>query len=374
MATVFIQKRKRKKRNSYLLYYKDPTTLKLKYLRTYQKQKDANQAAHDLRALIDTGRTPEIQKNKAKLKLMTFEEVAFSLKEEWRRRLKRNDLKQKTYEEYVYRLNVLEQAFSKRLLCEISKDDIIDYQEEIYSKLTAVTSNRSLFIIKQVFKHGLKIKATIEDPSQKISYLNEKEQERNQFLLPSELRSLIAAAQKTRAKFYMPTLIYLGAEHGASKQEALSLRWKDINFDYEGIGFIRLFRTKNGRERTEYLMPRTRQALLELQKHQKWMRHRKKISQPESDLVFCKLKGKPLKRFDKAWRATCKIVGLKNFHFHDLRHTFCSNLLLAGSNLKDVKEMIGHRDMSMTDRYSHLTPDHKLIQQNRLTEHYTNGG
>ena len=52
---------------------------------------------------------------------------------------------------------------------------------------------------------------------------------------------------------------------------------------------------------------------------------------------------------------TSKIAEVKGFHFHDLRHTFCSNLLLSGSDLKDVKEMIGHKDLAMTDRYSHLT-------------------
>ena len=56
--------------------------------------------------------------------------------------------------------------------------------------------------------------------------------------------------------------------------------------------------------------------------------------------------------------------------YHDLRHTFCSNLLLAGSDLKDVKEMIGHSDLAMTDRYSHLTMDRKRSRQKKLAEHY----
>ena len=63
---------------------------------------------------------------------------------------------------------------------------------------------------------------------------------------------------------------------------------------------------------------------------------------------------------------------LVNFHNHDLRHTYCSNLLLAGSDLKTVKEKIGHRDISMTDRYSHLTANHKLLHQEQLAAHYTN--
>jgi integrase len=41
----------------------------------------------------------------------------------------------------------------------------------------------------------------------------------------------------------MPALICLGAEHGASRQEALSLRWQNINFEFGEYGMIRLFRT-----------------------------------------------------------------------------------------------------------------------------------
>jgi site-specific recombinase XerD len=97
-----------------------------------------------------------------------------------------------------------------------------------------------------------------------------------------------------------------------------------------------------------------------------------KIDSNGSELVFGHLDGKPIKSFHKAWKEVCNKAGIKDFHFHDLRHTFCSNLLLSGSDLKGVKEMIGHNDLSMTDRYSHLTLNHKRLQQARLAEHYTN--
>ena len=102
-------------------------------------------------------------------------------------------------------------------------------------------------------------------------------------------------------------------------------------------------------------------------------RKRKKggIANPKLDFVFCRIDGTPLKAFRNSWRRALEIAGIKDFHFHDLRHTYCSNLLLAGSNLKDVKEMIGHRDISMTDRCSHLSFEHKHLQQVRLSQHFT---
>jgi integrase len=79
--------------------------------------------------------------------------------------------------------------------------------------------------------------------------------------------------------------------------------------------------------------------------------------------------GTPLKSFNKAWWRTLEIAGIKDFHFHDLRHTFCSNLILSGAVLKEVKEMIGHSDISMTDRYFNLTMSHRHAKQELLVEH-----
>jgi hypothetical protein len=46
--------------------------------------------------------------------------------------------------------------------------------------------------------------------------------------------------------------------------------------------------------------------------------------------------------------------------FHTLRHTFASHLVMSGADLVTVKELMGHRDIEMTMRYTHLSPDHKV--------------
>jgi len=370
MATVFIQKRRRENRMSYVVQYKD-SSHRTKYYKTFQKQKEAQQAAYELRKLIDCGKVSEIDRNKGRINLLTFGEVSECLQEKWRSLNEQGNLSSKTYDDYVIRSRALIRHFNGRLLCEISEMDILNHQKTASSNLSNVSSNRDLFIIKQVFKHGLEMRAVIQNVAESISYLSEKQHERNRFILPLELDKLLEASQQIRAKFFMPAMILLGAEHGASKQEILSLSWSDVNFDYNQRGIIRFFRTKNKRERTEYLMPRTRHGLIKWRDHQKWMRIRKRIDPVVSDLVFCRMDGEPIKRFDKSWRAACKVAQINNLHFHDLRHTFCSNLVLSGSNLKDVKEMIGHHDLSMTDRYTHLTLDHKRVCQDKLARHYS---
>jgi len=373
MATVTIQKYTGKSKTSYIVRFKDPATAKTKYYKTFQKKKDAQQSANYLRALIDNGQMNKVEKNRAKREVLTFEKVTESLIGQWRKKLERNKLSPDTYAGYICRANVLNNVFGKKLICEIRSNDITEFQEDELKRNSPASANRYLFNIKQVFKLAIALNVIIEDPTEDIKYLSEKDHERNAFIGPELIDKLVEASQLTRGKFYLPALIYLGAEHGAAKQEALSLTWKDIDFDFKGKGLIRLYRTKNKNERTEYIMPRSRQALLYWRDHLAYMRHRKRLKVKDTKLVFCHLDGTPLKRFDKVWRGICAIAGLDNFHYHDLRHTFCSNLILSGADLKDVKDMIGHSDLAMTDRYSHLTNRHKQMRQDELAKYYQNG-
>jgi hypothetical protein len=57
---------------------------------------------------------------------------------------------------------------------------------------------------------------------------------------------------------------------------------------------------------------------------------------------------------------------IKDFHFHDLRHTFASHMIMRGASLKEVQEILGHATMTMTMRYAHLSQERKKKAINLL--------
>ena len=62
-------------------------------------------------------------------------------------------------------------------------------------------------------------------------------------------------------------------------------------------------------------------------------------------------------RVSSAFKSACKRTGIKDFRFHDLRHDFGSNLVQSGISIYSVKELMGHKDVKMTERYSHLSQE-----------------
>ncbi|MDH3882305.1 MAG: site-specific integrase [Desulfobacteraceae bacterium] len=75
---------------------------------------------------------------------------------------------------------------------------------------------------------------------------------------------------------------------------------------------------------------------------------------------------KPVTEIKSSFNSTLKKADIADFRFHDLRHTFASQVLMKGGTLKDVQELSGHKTMTMTLRYAHLTQEHKRKAVNLL--------
>ena len=72
-------------------------------------------------------------------------------------------------------------------------------------------------------------------------------------------------------------------------------------------------------------------------------------------------------------RASKKLEGLEGFHFHQLRHTFTTNLISNGAAIKDVQELLGHADANTTmSIYAHSTREAKRTSA-RLLDKVSSG-
>jgi len=66
--------------------------------------------------------------------------------------------------------------------------------------------------------------------------------------------------------------------------------------------------------------------------------------------------GEPVKDVKNGFRTALEIAKIKDFTWHDLRHTFASWLIMKGASLRSVAELLGHRGLRMVMRYAHLSP------------------
>src|SRR5690606_29620735 len=71
--------------------------------------------------------------------------------------------------------------------------------------------------------------------------------------------------------------------------------------------------------------------------------------------------------FRRRWARAVKDAELENFRFHDLRHTFASWARMAGADLADICEALGHSNISVTMRYAHIEPAHHVTAFDRIS-------
>jgi integrase len=187
---------------------------------------------------------------------------------------------------------------------------------------------------------------------------NRSPRRRIRFLQPTELDRLIAAVpDNDLGKVERP--LYLGAAMTGLRQgELLALRWTDIDWV---AGRIRVAESLSRREfdspksHEGRSVPMADRLARELERHFKRSDYR-----ADHDLVFCHPHtGHVLEpsTVTKRLKRTLKRAGLRELTFHELRHTFGTQMAAVGTPLRALQEWMGHGDAKTTEIYRHYAPD-----------------
>ncbi|MDD5653887.1 MAG: site-specific integrase [Candidatus Omnitrophica bacterium] len=235
-------------------------------------------------------------------------------------------------------INHFKRYFARKYLHEITVLDIQRYKTERIEQVAPATVNRALAILKSMFNRAIEWGKARDNPMRKIKLLRENNK-RLRFLEREEIGKLLSCCSP-----HLLPIVKLALNTGMRKGEILRLKWQDIDFKRD-IAYLQ--ETKSGEKREIPLNNTAKNTLLAMPKH------------PDSPYVFCNKEGEPYGDIKKSWLTAVKKACIINFHFHDLRHTFASQLVMSGVDLNTVRELLGHHSFEMTLRYSHLSPGHK---------------
>lgn len=254
----------------------------------------------------------------------------------------------KKHIEHLVRLfgNLPLNAFTTRL--------IEEWQSEKLRKNKPATVNRRLEVLRHAFRKGSEWDMVHDETLKRVRRVKlvPENNRRLRYLSIEECHELIEACSP-----HLRPIILTALNTGMRKGEILSLEW-DKHVDLKH-GFILLDVTKNGERREVPLNQTVKETLRGL------------VRRLDSPYVFVNNEGRRYKEVTRSFKTACRRAGIKDFRFHDIRHTFASHLVMEGIDLTTVKELLGHKTLTMTLRYAHLAPSHKIKAVEILHESLT---
>ena len=148
---------------------------------------------------------------------------------------------------------------------------------------------------------------------------------------------------------------------GLRVSELVNLKLSNLHFDQE---FIKI----EGKGDKERLVPISKQAIEDINKYLIGYRKRLKVDKDSENILFLNRRGKQLSRvmiFTIIKNLAQKINLKKNISPHTFRHSFASQLIDGGADLRAVQEMLGHESILTTEIYTHLDKDYLKDTVNR---------
>jgi len=257
----------------------------------------------------------------------------------------------RSYDDDVIRMARLLARFRERAADSITAQELEQHlaQTAEENDWAPATVNRYRALISLVFRLGIESGKVKENPARLVKHRQENNSRVRWLSAEEELR-LRAVISEMYPK-HMPELD-LALNTGLRLGELFSLVWDNVNLARR---VLTVPRAKSGEMRHVPLNATALAALAELRK-----------GGDGTGPVIRNADGGALMGPRHWFEPAIRDAKIRNFSWHCLRHTFASRLVMAGVDLRTVQELMGHKSIQMTVRYSHLTPKHTLAAVERL--------
>lgn len=229
------------------------------------------------------------------------------------------------------KLDALSRLLGKdKMIADLTNADLLDYRAARVSEgLAPHGVNRDFAYLRAALRHANELHGK-QIPALAWKRIRMREpKHRTRYLTREEYHTLLGecdSATKLIVQFAVAT--------GLRKENILSLDWKQVDLDSGTVSVV----LKGDKHHTVRLPPPLRAALSTL---------------PDREgAVFDTQNHR--RKFEKA----VERAGLEDFRFHDLRHTCATWMRMAGVDIIDICEALGHSSVSVTMRYAHVEPEH----------------
>lgn len=240
----------------------------------------------------------------------------------------------------------------KPALIVMCRNKLIGKINKFGRKIGIATSNRYCQVLSHVFTIAVKELGWVEkNPFLNISKLKEP-RGRIRFLTDAEQHKLLHECKES-SNPHLFAIVVLALSTGARKMELLSLIWKDVDFKRQ---VIILRETKNGEIRVVPLKGYALELIQDLSSKAHF----------DYNYVFPSKDQKQPIDIRTAWENALIRAEIKDFRFHDLRHTAASYLAMSGATLAEIAEVLGHKTLQMVKRYAHFSEAHTSLIVERM--------
>ncbi len=337
--------------------YIDPDGKRIRQM--FKRKKEAEAELAKRVAMIAEGRYLDVKKEYT----TTLKELAERYKENFQ-----DQASYKTFKRYAIE-SIIDYFGENTTLSRIRYLEIETFRNHLKRKLTRggtirkeASVNKEMACLRHMLNKAVQWDLMEVNPFEKGKSLRMKENnQRLRFLSHDEITRLRDASTP-----YLRNIVDCALNTGMRKGEILSLKWSQLR-----NGTIYLRKTKTDNPRQIPINDALQIVFDKLKTHGEPVNVKRidgkkvLIQKPKTDHIFT-YQGKPMKNVRKSFMKALKKAGIENFRFHDLRHTFASHLVMKGAIIKDVQELLGHKDLKMTMRYSHLSQEHKTKAVNLL--------